>query len=189
MKKIILILILLSATICEFNADAQNVYTNQDGVVCYYQKPALLMLDLLYHIQVQYSLVKMEKDGEDLGYAFLIISNYNKPTVTEGKNILFRLENQEVIKCPAMRTYDENDRFEVQNATSDAANQKCLQAYYKISDEDLQKIMNNKIIKMRVEFDANNLDLDEKKCKSLSKNIANAYQTVNSIKENNIDEF
>lgn len=189
MKKYTLLLILLIATVCKFNANAQNVITNQDGVVCYYQKPALLKLDPLYHIQVQYSLVKMEKDGEDLGYAFLIISNYNKPTVTEGKNILFRLESQEVITCPAMRTYDENDRFEAQNATSNAANQKYLQAYYKISDEDLQKLMSNTIIKMRVEFDANNLDLDEKKCKSLSKNIAKAYQTVNSIKENNIDEF
>lgn len=190
MKKIIISILIILSAIFSFSASAQNnIATTKDGITVYYAKSSLLKFDMLLHIQVEYRLVFMKKDNEDLGYAFFVNSNYGDPTVSKDKAILFRLSNNEVIRCQAMRDYGEDDKFYAQNATSNAQNQRQLQAYYKVSEDDLNKLMSGPIIKMRVEFDNGNVDLDEKKCRSIPKYITDCYKKVNELKASQPEVF
>ena len=190
MKKYLISLAILLLAFFSVNSFAQdNVKSTKDGETMYYSKPFLIKLDLLMHIQVEYRLVALKKGNQDLGYAFYVTPNYDNPSASKDKAILFRLSNQEVIRCQAMRDYGEDDRTLAQNATNNASNRKFLEAFYMVTEEDLNKLMTGVIIKMRVEFDNVNIDLDEKRCKSIPKHLATSYKFINDLKTSNVEKF
>lgn len=190
MKKIIITVTIILSSMFSISSYAQaTVYTTKEGYTVFSSKPSLLKFDLVAHYSVDYRLVSLKKENQDLGYALCIASNYANPTVSKDKSILVRLSNQEVIRCQAMRDYGDDDRVTAQNATSDAANQKFLIAYFKVSDEDLSKLMNGTIIKMRIEFDSFNVDIDDKKCKAIPKGLTSSYKQVNDLRNSNIEDF
>ena len=190
MKKLTVLITAIVLALIPMTAVAQkNVAKLDDGAVVYYSNANYIMLNLLTHAQVDYRVVSMWKDGVDLGYYFMISSNYGNPTISKENRILFRLDNGDVITCQALRDYGEEDKVSAQNATSDAASQKYIQGYYKVSNEDLETLMSSTIIKMRVEFNNLNVDLDEKKCKAVPKNIQLSYNKVNELIKGNAEEF
>ena len=191
MKKIYSLIIILMTFVLSFDAAAQrtNIFTDKDGVTMCYSKPSVLILNLINHIQVEYRLACFTDRINQTQYAMVVISNYAGSKVSAGNNVMFRLSDGTVIKGVAKRSFGDADRVSAQNATSQAANQQYLQAYYQMSQKDIDKLMSGTIIKMRIEFENFNVDFDEKKCRTMSENIKQKYDEVRKAMNLNSSDF
>ena len=159
MKKIILLIILLIGT---ENLLAQKLAVDKvenDGRRILISQDYTFYRDVITGDYADFNLSCTAVDGKKSFYIYFnICDKYKSVRIDKGKKLLIKLENDSILELSNNLSFSKNSS-------------------YSLSEEQIEKIVNGKVVKIRIDRNVDMIDKEIKKNK-FSKRVKEAYNAI-----------
>lgn len=153
MKKILVLLLILLSSSCVFSQVRVDKF-DEDGSRLIISKRKLIKASL--KVGLTFRLTDyVEVNGADKYSLLLTIENHKKREYSKGRKLLIKMKDDSIIELINKKTVGVNDYH--------TGLSKFIDIDYSIQENDIEKIINGKIVKLRIENDFDYIDVEIKK--------------------------